>query len=137
MEGTSQHAHTTRFARGTSSYRAPELVKTSKFTNKVDIWALGCILYEVLTLQKAFPSDNEVYDCFLKYSSTGEKVKLPLDLDEFQDERFEVAMGELIHKTLEIDSGMRPSALDLMWSLELAFGERSESTDSEPEAEDM
>ena len=74
---------------------------------------------------------------FIEIQFHWEKVKLPLDLEEFQDEGFEVAMEELVHKMLEIDSGMRPSALDLMWTLELAFGERSESIDSEPEVEDM
>ena len=137
MEGTSQHAHTTRYARGTSSYRAPELVKTGTFTNKVDIWALGCILYEVVTLQKAFSSDNEVYDYFLQYSYTGERLRLPLDLGNYQNEEFEVSMGELIHKMLEVDSSLRPSAVDLMWSVEVAFSKNGESTDSESSAEDM
>lgn len=137
MEGTSQHANTTRFARGTSSYRAPELIKTGKFTNKVDIWALGCILYEVVTLQKAFSSDHEVYDYFLQYGFTGEKLRLPLDLRGYQDEEFEVCMGELIHRMLEVDSSMRPSAVDLLGILEIAFGEKYESTDSEFSVEQM
>lgn len=59
-EGTSKRARTTRYARGTSSYRAPELLANGKFSNKVDTWAVGCILYEVVFLRKAFFSDVEV-----------------------------------------------------------------------------
>jgi NIMA (never in mitosis gene a)-related kinase len=46
---------TTKFSRGTPCYRAPELLdEQARFTEKVDIWALGCILYEVATGDKAF-----------------------------------------------------------------------------------
>jgi serine/threonine protein kinase len=52
---------TTEQSRGTPSYRAPELLKkTSKFTTKVDLWALGCILHEYMTGEKTFPSDYAV-----------------------------------------------------------------------------
>jgi serine/threonine protein kinase len=44
-EATSVHAPTTVMVRGTTSYRAPELLEQpGNFTNKVDIWAMGCIL---------------------------------------------------------------------------------------------
>ena len=49
---------TTDFSRGTGGYRAPELIKeNSKYNNKVDIWALGCILYELVVGQTAFNND--------------------------------------------------------------------------------
>lgn len=51
------------------SYRAPELLKEDmKFNNKTDIWAFGCIYYEVATGFKLFPNDNMV----LHYSTTKE-----------------------------------------------------------------
>jgi serine/threonine protein kinase len=61
-DGTSKKAHTTQYSRGTCSYRAPELLKDTHptFTNKVDIWALGCILYELVFLARAFPTDYAV-----------------------------------------------------------------------------
>ena len=39
---------------GTLLYMAPEIVKGEKYNNKVDIWALGCILYELCTLNYCF-----------------------------------------------------------------------------------
>jgi serine/threonine protein kinase len=134
-EGTSQRSYTTHYSRGTSSYRAPELVRSGTYNNKVDIWAIGCILYEVVTLQKAFSTDNAVYEYSVQQAVNGEKARLPLDLGVYQDEWFEKMIGDLLQTMLQIDSSMRPSAADLMLRLELAFRERE--LDSESEAENM
>ena len=134
-EGTSQKSYTTHYSRGTSSYRAPELVRSGTFNNKVDIWAIGCILYEVVTLQKAFATDNAVYDYSVQHVVSGENMKLPLDLGVYQDAEFEDAIGDLVHAMLEVDSSKRPSAVDLMMKLELTFWETKMR--SESEFEDM
>jgi len=39
---------------GSLYYLSPELVHNEYYTNKIDIWALGCILYEMLFLNYAF-----------------------------------------------------------------------------------
>ena len=44
----------TKTQSGTLLYMAPEIVKGEKYNNKVDIWALGCILYELCTLNYCF-----------------------------------------------------------------------------------
>jgi serine/threonine protein kinase len=63
VEGSSKRATTSILGRGTTSYRAPELIQDNPiYTQKVDIWALGCIFYEVITGQKAFQSDWHVRD---------------------------------------------------------------------------
>lgn len=41
-------------------YRAPELIlASSKYTDKIDIWAVGCILFELLTRTPLFPGETE------------------------------------------------------------------------------
>lgn len=41
-------------------YRAPELILAcSDYTNKIDIWAIGCIFAELLTLRPLFPGKTE------------------------------------------------------------------------------
>jgi serine/threonine protein kinase len=47
----------TEHSRGTACYSAPELLIERKFNKKTDIWALGCVLFEVCTGKKAFTSE--------------------------------------------------------------------------------
>ena len=57
---------------GTISYMAPEMIAGEKYNNKIDIWALGCIIYELCTLKCCFDglSINEVINKITK-----EKIK--------------------------------------------------------------
>ena len=46
-------------------YRAPELILGSnKYTDKIDIWAIGCILFEFMTRTPMFPGDAEGLQLF-------------------------------------------------------------------------
>ena len=38
----------------TTTYAAPEMLQGKEYRYKVDIWSLGCILYELCALQKPF-----------------------------------------------------------------------------------
>ena len=41
-------------------YRAPELLLAIReYTNKIDIWAAGCIFVEMITLEPIFHGDSE------------------------------------------------------------------------------
>lgn len=39
---------------GTPYYMSPELCQGAKYNFKSDIWAVGCVLFEVLTLTRTF-----------------------------------------------------------------------------------
>jgi serine/threonine protein kinase len=43
----------------TLPYRAPEIVKKLNYSFPIDIWSLGCILYEMMTKQLLFKVKNE------------------------------------------------------------------------------
>ncbi|XP_071481293.1 serine/threonine-protein kinase Nek1-like [Diadema antillarum] len=43
---------------GTPYYLSPEICENKPYNNKSDIWALGCVLYEILTLKHAFEAGN-------------------------------------------------------------------------------
>jgi len=43
---------------GTAAYMAPEQLTGSKIDHRVDIWALGAVLFEMLNGKRAFPGDN-------------------------------------------------------------------------------
>ena len=39
---------------GTPCYMAPEIFKGIPYNNKTDVWALGCLFFEILAGKKAF-----------------------------------------------------------------------------------
>jgi len=41
-------------------YRAPELLLNMQYEKPVDIWAVGCIMGELIDSQPLFPGDNEI-----------------------------------------------------------------------------
>ena len=69
--GLSKILNETNYAQtkvGTLVYTAPEIYNGEKYTNKVDIWALGCIIYELCTLDYCF-SCNNLIELMKKISS--------------------------------------------------------------------
>jgi ankyrin repeat protein len=101
-------ANTTQLARGTTGYRAPELCREeATFTTKVDIWALGCILYEVAVGKKVFPSDFDTRE----YAAA--KRMLPISLPSSIDEDVQSPLSNLIREMLRINPKDRPSAEEL------------------------
>lgn len=102
-EGASKLAITTRNGRGTGGYRAPELLSEfSKFTKKVDIWALGCILYELAMGEKAFNDDYSVLS-FLDSRST-----LP-SLNPIIPNGLMTHLSECVYEMLKRNPQQRPS----------------------------
>ena len=65
-DGTTNRSLTTVYGRGTASYRPPELIQEKRsFTNKVDIFAMGCILYELDNAgKKLFSDDFDVWGSY-------------------------------------------------------------------------
>ncbi|XP_029955305.1 serine/threonine-protein kinase MAK isoform X2 [Salarias fasciatus] len=46
-------------------YRAPEvLLRSSKYSSPIDLWAVGCIMAELYTLRPLFPGNSEVDEIF-------------------------------------------------------------------------
>jgi serine/threonine protein kinase len=113
VEATSKKAHTTSRAGGTSSYRAPELLQEARptYTNKVDIWALGCVFYELATGKCAFREDWDA----LEYAEDNSALPIPFPFQsEFWREHVSETLGEILHR----DPTQRPraSALCLLFS---------------------
>ena len=62
---------------GTPYYVSPEMCKNRPYNEKSDIWALGCILYEMLTFRHPFTASNQAA-LFIKILN-GNYTPLPLD----------------------------------------------------------
>ena len=95
--------HLTRYGHGSNGYRAPELME-GEYTTKVDIWAMGCILYELATGKRAFENDWAV----LKYRNSGKNMVTILD-DTF-DTQLIAIITKHIADMLQIEAPARPSA---------------------------
>jgi len=78
---------------GTFQYMAPEILKKEKYTNKVDIYSLGCIIYELCTLNFYFAN------------KTGGKININFYGNNLQN---------LIDKLVEIESNKRPSINEII-----------------------
>ena len=111
-EGTSKGFHTTSFSRGTEGYRSPELVKDHKlFNNKSDIWAMGCILYEIVTEEKAFTNNWTLIHYALSDPESREKVCIPPEI--LLDEQWKDRLSGTLDIMLDMEPSNRPTASEL------------------------
>jgi renal tumor antigen len=61
-------------------YRAPECLLSSGFYGpKMDIWALGCCFYEILTFNPLFPGENEIDQLHKIHEILGSPAEKMLD----------------------------------------------------------
>ena len=67
---------------GTPLFLAPELVKHKPYDYKIDIWAVGIIMYYLSTLKLPFLGEN------LSKLATSITSSKPKDLPKFYSERF-------------------------------------------------
>src|SRR5579859_6014508 len=79
-ETTASQLHDTTSARGSDGYRSPELASDYKFSTQVDIWTMGCLLYELAVGKRAFYNDYAV----LQYCERNDPFVVCLD--NFRDE---------------------------------------------------
>ncbi|XP_072394494.1 serine/threonine-protein kinase Nek8-like [Diabrotica undecimpunctata] len=89
---------------GTCNYLAPELCNGEPYNAKSDIWALGCILYEMCAMEKMF--SGTVSNVVLSIAS-GRKKRVNTKVYGKQ-------MQEIIDMMLQTDPNNRPDTRDLM-----------------------
>jgi serine/threonine protein kinase len=83
------------------------------YTNKVDIWTLGCILYELVFCAKAFPNDLAVWN-FSQSVSGRKSLKHLFYLDIIPDKTQGAFVHTVIFEMLQVDPIKRPDASNLV-----------------------
>lgn len=87
-----------------STYNAPEMLR-GQYDFKVDVWSLGCVLYEMCTLKPPFTIDAIMDLAF----NPNMKADLPLIPDCYSKE-----LTEIINKLLTVDPIERPNYNQLL-----------------------
>lgn len=109
-QGTSERCITTIYSRGTASYRAPELLSETPFyNNKSDIWAVGCIMYEVIATKKAFKDDWGV----LQYRAAPSAVEIPINHERWAFENLADGLDTVLLSMLDVNYLKRPPAKEV------------------------
>jgi NIMA (never in mitosis gene a)-related kinase len=91
---------------GTPFYMSPELVSGRGYDEKSDIWALGCVIYEIAVLRPPFNSILRSEEELKRNITHSTPKKLPSMYSE--------ALSAVVFSLLEKDSSKRPSAQDLL-----------------------
>ncbi|XP_044732727.1 serine/threonine-protein kinase Nek8 [Chrysoperla carnea] len=84
---------------GTPFYLSPEMCAGEEYNEKSDVWALGCILYEMITLKKPFQATN--LTALVKKITEEDIIPLPHNVNCFQ---------ELVTSLLQKQPNLRPTA---------------------------
>ncbi|CAM5138985.1 unnamed protein product [Natator depressus] len=116
-------------------YRAPELlVGDTKYGKAVDVWAIGCLVTEMLTGEPLFPGDSDIDQLYHIMKCLGNLtprhqelfyknplfagVRLPevkeVEPLERRYPKLSAAVLDLTKKCLQIDPDKRPSCADLL-----------------------
>ena len=100
---------------GSPSYMSPEQVKEGTIEDKSDIFSLGCVLYEMLTGEKAFSGENYFS---IMYKITNEE---PLPILEIRPEIPEI-LWKITRKALSKNPAERyQSCMDFAYDLRVAL----------------
>jgi len=97
------------------------------YTNKLDIWAIGCILYELATGKIAFMGDWDVRDYVVNHAN--------LEVSSFLPQQFRVEVSTAVDALLRKDWHERPRATDIGAKFDMYYQQaqlHTTNTDSLP-----
>lgn len=91
---------------GTPLYMAPEIISRKPYSQKADIWSLGCLLYYVATLKHPFQNTDLLS---LYFSVLHERPKM-LEMND----KVPAAFAQTVMRMLSRDANSRPEAKDVL-----------------------
>ncbi|XP_054826600.1 serine/threonine-protein kinase Nek9 isoform X1 [Eublepharis macularius] len=91
---------------GTPYYMSPELCQGVKYNFKSDIWAVGCVAFELLTLKRTFDATNPLNLCV--------KIVQGNRAMEVDSNVYSLDLIQMVHSCLDQDPEKRPTADELL-----------------------
>uniref|UniRef100_A0A8C4LWD1 Serine/threonine-protein kinase Nek9 n=1 Tax=Equus asinus TaxID=9793 RepID=A0A8C4LWD1_EQUAS len=91
---------------GTPYYMSPELCQGVKYNFKSDIWAVGCVIFELLTLKRTFDATNPLNLCV--------KIVQGIRAMEVDSSQYSLELIQMVHACLDQDPEQRPTADELL-----------------------
>jgi serine/threonine protein kinase len=101
----SETVHSKTFV-GTPYYMSPEMCMNQSYTNKSDIWSLGCVLFEIAALEYPFKGKN-LMALLQNITSSDPQNELPTCYSE--------DLRMMVKKLLTKDHRKRPSAKEVLF----------------------
>jgi NIMA (never in mitosis gene a)-related kinase len=89
---------------GTPYYLSPELCKGEPYDDKSDVWALGCILYELITLRPPFTANNQCALILKIIKAKYDKIQSPYSND----------LASLVKACLAKEARRRPTVAQML-----------------------
>mmetsp|Transcript_6547 Transcript_6547/g.18258 ORF Transcript_6547/g.18258 Transcript_6547/m.18258 type:complete len:1028 (-) Transcript_6547:381-3464(-) len=103
---------------GTPVYMAPEQFNSARFDEKADVYALGCILYEMYTRSPPWKGYSHFCQIILAVALNQERPPLPDDCPD--------NLRRLINKCWRQEPGTRPSCAEIVRLLEIMLSDDRE-----------
>ena len=92
---------------GTPYYLSPEVCTNQPYTLKSDVWAFGCVAYEIATLRHAFAADSLLSLVYQIVNGTCPPIP---------KERYDARFARMVARTLERDHRRRPDIATVLQS---------------------
>ena len=96
---------------GTPLYLSPEIVQHKPYDTKVDIWAIGCVAYNLATLEPPFAADNIITLARLIVKARPKPIP----------SCYSSQLNEFILKLLNKNQNLRPSNTEVFQSIPTAI----------------
>ena len=91
---------------GTPLYMGPEMVMSHKYGYKVDVWSLGCVLWEMMSLEKAFDARN--------HALLNKHILSGLCTSSVPEGRYSSDLMKLAKLMIDTDVNRRPQVSEIM-----------------------
>lgn len=96
---------------GTPYYMSPEVLMDNPYSPVCDIWSLGCVLFELCTLQPPFQAKTH-----LQLQTKIKRGVIPEIPDSYSNQ-----LRSIIRSCITVDPNARPSCFDLLENLSVRF----------------